>query len=109
METINRHVAIVKPKQPYLDWANAVPGPPANATLEFLREDCTAWLLPDDDDSEEFLRENFDKIFEHELWAWTQVEDQFPKGRTFEMFKGWFDVEVHSMVFDLAEGRIKTG
>ncbi len=27
MDVINRAVAVIKPRQPYLDWAKSIPGP----------------------------------------------------------------------------------
>ena len=42
MDVINRAVAIIKPRQPYLDWAISIPGPGDDVTMDELRTDCTA-------------------------------------------------------------------
>ena len=41
MYTINRAIAIIKPKQAYFDWAMGLPDPHKNFTLESMREDAT--------------------------------------------------------------------
>ena len=106
MDPLDRCVIVVKPKQPYVDWAMGLPdadeGP--TPTLQRLREDATSYLLPDfvqDDYKDELLCEHYEPIFEQELSAWHTVEDDYPPERTFETFKQWFDVEWHSMVVDL--------
>ncbi len=45
MKVINRGVVIVQPKQPFLDGLGSLPDP-ADTTLEYLREDSTAFLVP---------------------------------------------------------------
>ena len=45
--------------------------------------------------------------FELELVEWVQDEAQWPEKRDFPTFLEWFDVESHSMVFDLAEGELE--
>ena len=49
---VNRGVIVVKPRQPYVDWANTCDDYPTKTTLEDPHRECTAYLLPDwyDDD-----------------------------------------------------------
>lgn len=49
MKTINRGVAIIKPKEPYLNWIRNLPDPDMEIGLKELRTDCTAVLVPEKD------------------------------------------------------------
>jgi hypothetical protein len=43
------------------------------------------------------------KIFEQELESWDRVQESWPADRAFAVFQQWFDFQIHSMIFDLAE------
>ena len=76
-----------------------------SVTLESLREDTSAYLLPeygDDRERDEILREFL------ELFGWWTDEQAHPAERTFQMFQEWFEVEFHSMVVDLLEDEIES-
>jgi hypothetical protein len=109
MGMINRGAIVVKPKQPFLDWLRALPEPVLDITLEELREDCSAYLLPDWD-SEEKLQRMLSQccadIFEEQLAAWFTDESQWPKKRAWAAFTEWFDVEPHSVVINLVQGAL---
>ena len=102
MSTINRCALIVRPKQPYIDWANGVDDGP-NSSGEHER---TVYLAPDfynQEEMEGWLREAYEEIFEQELWQWMTAEDTWPKERDFATFQTWFEVEYSSMVVDLCD------
>lgn len=103
---LNRGVLIVRPKQPYLDWAaglddsGLVPDPDGEKT---------AYLIPsfeDDDEAWEIVEDIYAEVFERELEGWHTDEDAWPQNRTFAMFKEWFDIELHSVVEDLVGDEI---
>ncbi len=110
MYMINRAVAVIKPKQPFVDWINSHPDSAGFTTsLEEARQDCTAYLLPDyDEDSEakSFIKDLSADIFEIELDSWYHDETTWPRKRDFQIFQKWFDVEIHSMVIDPYENEI---
>src|SRR4051812_40076683 len=109
METINRAVAIIKPRQPYHDWATGIPGPADDVTLDEMRTDCTAILIPDFDtpaESEAFIAGIATDLFELELAAWHLDTTEWPEDRDYARFREWFDVEIHTVVFDVADGGI---
>jgi hypothetical protein len=109
MDVINRAVAIIKPRQPYLDWAKSIPGPADDVTLDEMRTDCTAILIPDFDDpaeTEVFITAMAAELFEMELDAWDHDPESWPDNRDYEMFRRWFDVEIHSMVLDAPDDEI---
>jgi len=100
---LNRGVVVVRPKQPYLDWAarlddsGIVPEPSAEPTI---------YLIPSFDDEEEaweILEKMHPTIFENELYEWDTDEGAWPQGRDFAMFKAWFEIELHSVVEDLCD------
>jgi hypothetical protein len=103
---LNRGVVIVRPKQPYLDWAaglddaGIVPDPNGEQTV---------YLIPtyeDDEGAWEILATLHPAIFENELYGWHTDEAAWPRGRDLAMFKEWFAVELHSVVEDLCDFEI---
>jgi hypothetical protein len=61
IDSINRSVAVIKPKQPFLDWLNALPDSEQPFTLTDLQTDCTVLLLPEfgnDHQAQKFISKN---------------------------------------------------
>jgi hypothetical protein len=101
---INRCVLIVKPKQPFLDWLHS--WDEDRYTLDDVREESTAYLIPEYqmlDERMEILADLHQWIFAEELFSWHTDESVWPEIGDLEMFLEWFDVEFHSMVYDLAD------
>jgi hypothetical protein len=104
MSEINRSLIIVRPKQPFLDWLSSLDPDNANLQPHDLNYDATAFLIPEfetDDAQREIIDWCAEYVFEHELWSWYTDQDLWPVGRNAEMFREWFEVEFHSLVFDL--------
>ncbi len=75
MYLINHAVVIIKPRQPFLDWANSLPDP-TPVTLEQLREDCNAILISDVDDdreAERYVRQIYRGLLDMEFVGWHHV------------------------------------
>ena len=109
MYEINRTIAIIKPKQPYLDWARTV-SDPIDISLQELRQDCTAVLLPDvdtDAEAEAVVHLIAAELFGIELAAWDVQEDAWPVPRDAATFRAWFDVELHSLILDSVQAPIR--
>ncbi len=103
MYTINRQVAVLKPKEAYVRWVNSVIDPEDPCNISDLRNDCTAFLIPHfDDDSEslKYIEKIYKKIFEIELNGWSTDKGTWPKKFDLSLFQKWFYVEFHSEVFD---------
>lgn len=104
MRTINRTVVVVKPLQPYVDWANGCADPsadPIKTSVRDLSDDATCFLIPNFDDSkkqEKYLASLKSKIFEEQLEAWSLDENEWPKNRNTKVFDSWFKLEVHSIL-----------
>jgi hypothetical protein len=110
MNSLNRQVAIVKPKEPYVTWINSLSGAEEQSSIESLNNDCTALLLPhfdDDNESLKFIERKFKQIFEMELDSWSTDRKTWPKKINYTLFRDWFKIELHSEVFDFGEGTIE--
>jgi hypothetical protein len=109
MKHINRFAAIIKPKQPYVDWANSFNDGGPTMNLENARKEGNAYLIPQFDYSDQavkYVEKNYATIFENELRDWITDPEMWPKKRTLKMFKEWFDIEINEPVHDLGRGKI---
>ncbi|MBL7161183.1 MAG: hypothetical protein ISS57_01150 [Anaerolineales bacterium] len=104
MKMVNRNSFVVKPKQPYVDWINAQPDQDTPVSLAEIHRDCTTYLIPEmigEEDAQEYIQAFKLEIFAIELDSWYRDPKTWPKKRTLAMFDDWFDLEFHSMIFDL--------
>ena len=103
MFIVDRSAALIRPKQPFLDWLNALPGNEVTLSLEDVRADCTVILVPEVSEPEDgisYIDDIADRLFEMELASWAEDESQWPAKRNLKLFWEWFDVEVHMGVMD---------
>ena len=103
MFQLNRSVAIIKPKQPFVDWANSVVDEDEQHSISDFSTDCSVILLPvvdSDEDAEALIKDMFQDLFELELSSWIVIDEMWPENITYKMFMEWFGIEFHSMVFD---------
>lgn len=106
---INRAAIVVRPRQPYLDWAASLDDEAPEHAKEMGKR-ISIYLVAEDpaENAETVPLENyFQTIFEAELAAWSQDEDQWPQSRTLAMLLQWFEVTGESVVTDLESGPIK--
>jgi len=62
-----------------------------------------AILIPEFGSNEEaldYVEHNHRTFFEMQLHSWCRDNSLWPKKRTLTMFRRWFGVEIHSMVYD---------
>jgi len=105
MEYIDRCLIILRPKEPFLTWLKGLPEP-VDYSLEDLRSDAKAVLIPDfdaEDELDDFLATHALELFESELEDWWTDKKVWPENRDEKMFQEWFDIEFHSTVGDLVE------
>jgi len=101
---LNRCAVIIRPAQPFIDWAASLPGADPQI-LPDIDDEQNVYLLPDladGGDVDEMIAEAFGIMFENELEGWCIDEATWPRPRTLAMFKEWFMIEVHSVIHDLA-------
>jgi hypothetical protein len=109
--TINRAALIVRPKQPYVDWANSMDDGRPKADLRQLREEPSIYLVEDIDSLEDFaglIDEYWEWIFQEQLNGWMRDPEAWPEELTHEMFLEWFDCELSTMIWDMLKTRIKS-
>jgi len=100
MELVNRAILIVKPKQPFLDWANSTEGP------EYVTNDPFIYLVRELTYSGEYdklVRKHYREIFEQALDSWMTDVSVWPDKRDLRTFRKWFDVEYHDFLVDLCD------
>ncbi|HZY35671.1 MAG TPA: hypothetical protein VFE53_03420 [Mucilaginibacter sp.] len=100
-EHVNRHAVVVKPRQPLLDWINAI-------YPDFAEDgsETTVYLVKVQlslQDTEKWLKRYFKDIFESELNDRHTDENDWPQRRTYKLFKEWFDIELHEHVVDMED------
>lgn len=103
--TLNRTIAMLAPKQPFLEWVNDTDPEEPAMTLADLCEDNEAFLIPQFSDLGESIRwveKRWSMLFEHMLAEWMLDETAWPENRTLDMFREWFDIEIHTLVWDLS-------
>ncbi|MDE2312282.1 MAG: hypothetical protein KGJ93_04340 [Patescibacteria group bacterium] len=110
MYNIDRSAAIIKPKKPFIEWANHVPDADREYTDEVFEKDCTVILIANystEKEAREQVNDIWEDIFDYELYSWCTEEMWWPKDRTKEMFWQWFSVEYHSEIIDPFEDEIQ--
>jgi len=107
MKTVNRAALLVRPREPFIEWAANVDEKARQAAQE-LRGNTSVYLVPEDltgRDEAAPLKHFFERIFEAELEAWNADSSAWPQNRDLATFKKWFEVYAQSIVVDLAAGR----
>ena len=110
MYVIDRTVAIVHPKQPFLEWLNSISDVEHAHTIEQAGRECLTFLMPryvTQDDAEEALKHLYEGILTVQLSMGCTDETRWPVDMSYDMFRRWFDVEFHSMVIDPFENPIQ--
>ena len=110
-QSVNRYVAVLKPKKPFLEWINSLPDMDKTPlSFEDLNKECPCYLIPEYDDNEksrEFIIKHFERIFEVELAAWDHSGKHWPENLDRLLFNKFFNIEIHSDVVDLMKGPIE--
>ncbi len=111
MRRVKRAAVSIKPRQPYIDWANSLDPAGVKIGVDFmpegrvyLVEDVPEGLL----DVPALVEPYYEVIWEEELGAWHRREADWPPQRDFTTFQAWFELELHSLVLDLKGGWLWT-
>lgn len=107
---LNRAALILRYKQPFVDWINAVdPSPDSEApTLSEVDDERTVYLVEVEDEGElrRWLARNYEEVFEEELNGWYTDPALWPRERSLKMLEEWCSFELHTVVVDLGESAI---
>ena len=67
------------------------------------------FLIPqfnDISDSEKWIEKRWSFLFEHMLMGWVEDDSLWPEERSLAMFRDWFEIEIHTMVWDLSDEQL---
>lgn len=106
MYELDRIAVVLRPTEALLNWLTEQPNQDPSLDLNDLCNDCTTLLIPgftSPDEAFEFLEERYAALFDNELASLGVPAECWPNDRNFELFNEWFDVEFHSLVYDLVE------
>ena len=100
MNFVNRAAIVVRPKEPFFDWARSLEG----GVPENTKPWSSVYLVDRDakDDAKKIVSRNYSAIFEEQLEGWLRVPDEWPAPRTLALFEKWFDAQVADLVLDLS-------
>ena len=108
-QSVNRAVLVLSVTQKFADWVNgADPSDPSVFTVDEINNDNVAYLIPEiADDGSRWIKQNYLELFELSLYGWYMDESTWPTDRSFAAFNEYFTYSIHSMVIDLADGKIR--
>lgn len=110
MYEVNRSVFIVVPREPFWQWLSNLPHSDlGDLTLAELQQDANSYLVPACQNINEVWDEieaRTETIFAAELADWCDDESYWPD-LTAELFNEWFNVQISSIVTDLADEPIE--
>ena len=102
---LNRAALILRYKQPFVDWINAVDSVPTSddLTLAEVNQERTVFLLEVEGDLAAWLARHHEVLFEQELNGWYTDPALRPRDRSLKTMKEWVSFELHTIVEDLGE------
>jgi hypothetical protein len=106
MITINRTAIVGMPGQAFLDWLQRADPTSGGLSLEDLRREPAACLLPECENQEEtrgHLDEVRGEVFEEQLTGWYRVPSLWPSRRDLDAFDRWFEWSFHSVAVALRD------
>lgn len=108
---LNRSALILRYRQPFVDWINAVDPSAGTAilSLDDVNEEHTVLLVEVEDEEElaAWLDSNHEVLFERELEGWYTDPALWPWDRSLETLKKWCSIELHTVVVDTGGSRLK--
>jgi hypothetical protein len=105
MKSVNRSAIMVKPKIPYIEWANFLDADGPKLDIEKPYDEYTVYLVDEigyPRDIDKLINKHYLEIFEYELFAWHTRQEDWPQKRDLQTFREWFSVDAHSEVIDLS-------
>lgn len=104
---INRAVVVLRHREPFAAWARSVHTDEDDGYEPWSE----AFLVPEFEDEEEtsaWIEAHVELFFEIQLDAWVTDRDAWPRERTWEVFREWFDIEVIEMAWDLVDAPLSS-
>jgi hypothetical protein len=112
MRILNRFALIVRPADPYIEWAARAFGEPESKVRQDLWDgEPSVYLLPESDAADlthpTVLKGNWQAIFKEELEGWCTDETVWPKHRSEALFRAWFRLDFCTIVYDRGKSPLK--
>ena len=112
MRVINRTAVTITGAKPYVDWTLTTDADANKGAITVARARTygSAFLMPEfelEEDIQEWVEDNAVWIFEFQLGAWTDDESTWPQIRDLKSFREWFNIDIHSVVVDVADDDIE--
>ena len=107
---LNRAALILRYKQPFVDWINAVdPSPTHTLSLAEVNEERTVYLVEVEDEEElaGWLARHHQELFEEELNGWYTDSALWPRDRSLKVLRQWCSFELHSVVVDTGSSALE--
>jgi hypothetical protein len=109
---VNRCAVTLKPKAPFWQWVKSTDDTGEDMLKDAAKEN-NIYLIPDYENAadiyksiESYVANNYKKLFTNELIGWWTDPDDFPE-LTYQRFKDWFEITVHTLIFDMVVSPIK--
>jgi len=102
MRIPNRSAIVIRPRQPYIRWAETLHSGTPNLTI---RSRVAVYLLDEPSVRKEgpFVERFSPRIFEIELSACAPNEADWPTDRSAETFREWFEISMELGPIDLGQ------
>jgi hypothetical protein len=108
---LNRAALILRYKQPFVDWINAVDPSAAShrLTMADVDQERTVYLVEVDDEDElaRWLARHHEEVFEEELQGWYTDPALWPRDRSLKTLQRWCSFELHTVVVDTGESPLE--
>ena len=107
-EISNRSPVIIRPKDPFKEWArmyNEISDQDLDQRLKEIHVYLIDWSYGEK--QEDVLKPYYQGMFEYELQSWNSIKSEWPKNRDYKLFLEWFDVSIGDDLFDLESGLIE--
>ncbi len=108
---LNRTALILRYKQAFVDWINAVdPSPSSHVlTLSEANDEHTVYLVEaeDHDELSLWLSRHHKDLFEEELSGWYTDPSLWPVDRSLKVLEEWCSLEVHTVVVDTGQSALE--
>ena len=101
---LNRGLVILRPKEPFIQWASQADFGGSAPANEFARP--STYLIPEYESEEEswnWIQANSSLLFEVALSEWDSDETAWPAVRDWATLGEWFQVEFVELVWDLVD------
>jgi hypothetical protein len=108
---LNRAALILRYRQAFVDWINAVDPSPDSHTLSLADVDRerTVYLVEVEDEAElaGWLARHHVELFEEELRGWYTDPALWPRDRSLERLHEWCSLELHTVVVDAGKSLLE--